>query len=58
MILAGLDEVGYGPVLGPLVVACCAVDLPGHSPPDLWEAWGRGRQQVALEERAEAALQR
>ena len=41
MILAGLDEVGYGPLLGPLVVACGAVELPGDEVPDLWEAWGR-----------------
>ena len=28
MILAGIDEAGYGPILGPLSVACCAMRLP------------------------------
>ncbi|MGA2229948.1 MAG: hypothetical protein ABSH22_03395 [Tepidisphaeraceae bacterium] len=39
MILAGIDEAGYGPLLGPLVVGCSAWrinDLPGEDFPCLW----------------------
>jgi hypothetical protein len=39
-ILVGIDEAGYGPHLGPLVVAAAAVRLPDPSDPDpnLWGA--------------------
>ncbi len=38
MILAGIDEAGYGPMLGPLVVSISLFRLPGDDPsPDLWE---------------------
>src|SRR5438874_4319731 len=41
MILAGIDEAGYGPMLGPLVVGCCAFAVDGVDPagelPCLWK---------------------
>lgn len=34
MILAGIDEAGYGPLLGPLVVSASAFEVPGALAPD------------------------
>ena len=29
MIIAGIDEAGYGPLLGPLIISAVAFELPG-----------------------------
>lgn len=40
LVYAGVDEAGYGPMFGPLTVACAVLTLPGHDPaagaPQLW----------------------
>jgi hypothetical protein len=45
MILAGLDEAGYGPLLGPLVVGCCAFEVEpagdGEPIPCIWKRLNR-----------------
>ncbi|MEM8874331.1 MAG: hypothetical protein AAGD32_08725 [Planctomycetota bacterium] len=36
-IVAGIDEAGYGPILGPLCVGCHAAAVEADGPPDLWD---------------------
>lgn len=38
MIVAGIDEAGYGPLLGPLVTALTAFHAPAEARDDLWRA--------------------
>ncbi len=36
-LLVGIDEAGFGPILGPLVVSCCGFTIPqDRLPEDLW----------------------
>ncbi len=41
-ILAGIDEAGFGPLLGPLVVSCAAFSVePAMRDEDLWQMLGK-----------------
>ncbi|HIJ67307.1 MAG TPA: hypothetical protein HPP87_11085 [Planctomycetes bacterium] len=41
-VLIGIDEAGYGPILGPLVVSSAAFSIPdAHLKKDLWNLLGR-----------------
>ncbi len=53
-ILVGIDEAGYGPHLGPLVVAAAAVRLPDPPDPDP-NLWGALRHHVRKRPRGRSA---
>jgi hypothetical protein len=56
MILAGIDEAGYGPVLGPLVVGCCAFHIKDRGGEEVPCLWTRLKRSVSKRKTAGAKL--
>lgn len=52
-IVAGIDEAGYGPLMGPLVISATAFQLPEeHTAADLWRLFSIGRPTAKRKPRA------
>lgn len=47
MILAGIDEAGYGPLFGPLVVGCCAFEIAATDPGELPCLWTKLHRSIS-----------
>jgi len=60
LLYAGIDEAGYGPLLGPLCVAATAFELPDRDPgdgaPDLWAMLDRVVTRAGRDKRQRIAV--
>jgi hypothetical protein len=60
LVVAGIDEAGYGPMLGPLCVAMAAFRIEGWSPedgaPDLWKRLKTGVCRKPTDKRRRVAI--
>jgi ribonuclease HII len=61
LVYAGIDEAGYGPLLGPLCLGCAVFAVRDHDPsqgaPDLWAALKRGVCRSPSDRRGRVAVE-